>query len=240
MKKKIFAILICALMGISSTFTFSASADDEIRFKLSAEEPENNTAEVILVCDRNPGISEGEFNIMYNSSIVSLNGYEFKCEGFTTEEFDDEGRVNVKFKKSDDDLSAGGKVCSLLFNINNSNEKLAGVTIEFISLKDNDGNELNRLVESCDISIPDGIEESNQNNLTDNDSIDSNENDEETDKENQTSSTKSENSDDKEAISNSVEDENNTAEIILLILGGVMIVTGACVLFVNLKSKKQK
>lgn len=241
MKNKIFTILISVLMGIS--LSFSAFADDEIRFKLSAEKPENNTSEVILVCDRNPGISEGEFNIMYNSSIVSLNGYEFKCEGFTTEEFDDEGRVNVKFKKSDDDLSAGGKVCSLLFNINNSNEKLAGVTIEFVSLKDNDGNELSRLVESCDISIPDGIEESNQNNLTDNNLSEDNSNDNDdndSDIAQNTSSDNSDNNNEKEAISSSVEDENNTAEIILLILGGVMIVVGACVLFVNLKSKKQK
>lgn len=240
MKKKFFACIIAVSIGILSSF--SALADDEIRFKLSAEKPENNTAEVILVCDRNPGISEGEFNIMYNSSIVSLNGYEFKCEGFTTEEFDDEGRVNVKFKKSDDDLSAGGKVCSLLFNINNSNEKLAGVTIEFVSLKDNDGNELSRLVESCDITIPDGIEPITQDNSSD-DNFNANStniSDNENETTENTSASSLSNDNDKEALSNSVEDENDTVEIILLILGGIMIVGGAVVLYFNLKSKKGK
>lgn len=240
MKKNFFACIIAVSIGILSSF--SALADDEIRFKLSAEKPENNTAEVILVCDRNPGISEGEFNIMYNSSIVSLNGYEFKCEGFTTEEFDDEGRVNVKFKKSDDDLSAGGKVCSLLFNINNSNEKLAGVTIEFVSLKDNDGNELSRLVESCDITIPDGIEPITQDNSSD-DNFNANStniSDNENETTENTSASSLSNDNDKEALSNSVEDENDTVEIILLILGGIMIVGGAVVLYFNLKSKKGK
>lgn len=240
MKKKFFACIIAVSIGILSSF--SALADDEIRFKLSAEKPENNTAEVILVCDRNPGISEGEFNIMYNSSIVSLNGYEFKCEGFTTEEFDDEGRVNVKFKKSDDDLSAGGKVCSLLFNINNSNEKLAGVTIEFVSLKDNDGNELSRLVESCDITIPDGIEPITQDNSSD-DNFNANStniSDNENETTENTSASSLSNDNDQEALSNSVEDENDTVEIILLILGGIMIVGGAVVLYFNLKSKKEK
>lgn len=240
MKKKFFACIIAVSIGILSSF--SALADDEIRFKLSAEKPENNTAEVILVCDRNPGISEGEFNIMYNSSIVSLNGYEFKCEGFTTEEFDDEGRVNVKFKKSDDDLSAGGKVCSLLFNINNSNEKLAGVTIEFVSLKDNDGNELSRLVESCDITIPDGIEPITQDNSSD-DNFNANStniSDNENETTENTSASSLSNDNDQEALSNSVEDENDTVEIILLILGGIMIVGGAVVLYFNLKSKKGK
>lgn len=240
MKKNFFACIIAVSIGILSSF--SALADDEIRFKLSAEKPENNTAEVILVCDRNPGISEGEFNIMYNSSIVSLNGYEFKCEGFTTEEFDDEGRVNVKFKKSDDDLSAGGKVCSLLFNINNSNEKLAGVTIEFVSLKDNDGNELSRLVESCDITIPDGIEPITHDNSSD-DNFNANStniSDNENETTENTSASSLSNDNDKEALSNSVEDENDTVEIILLILGGIMIVGGAVVLYFNLKSKKEK
>lgn len=240
MKKKFFACIIAVSIGILSSF--SALADDEIRFKLSAEKPENNTAEVILVCDRNPGISEGEFNIMYNSSIVSLNGYEFKCEGFTTEEFDDEGRVNVKFKKSDDDLSAGGKVCSLLFNINNSNEKLAGVTIEFVSLKDNDGNELSRLVESCDITIPDGIEPITQDNSSDDNFNENSTNisDNENETTENTSASSLSNDNDQEALSNSVEDENDTVEIILLILGGIMIVGGAVVLYFNLKSKKEK
>lgn len=245
MKSKIFTLLTCLLIGTLSSF--SAFADDEIRFKLSAEKPENNTAEVVLVCDRNPGISQGEFNILYNSSIISLNGFEFKCEGFATEEFDEEGRLNVKFEKSDNDLSAGGKLCSLFFNINNSNERLAGVTIEFVSLKDNDGNELSRLVESCDISIPDGIEESNQDSLDENNSSenDIDEEDDENSKTTQNSSSDSsetviDSSNDKEAFSNSVEDENNTAEIILLILGGVMIIVGASVLFVNLKQRKKK
>lgn len=240
MKKNFFACIIAVSIGILSSF--SALADDEIRFKLSAEKPENNTAEVILVCDRNPGISEGEFNIMYNSSIVSLNGYEFKCEGFTTEEINEEGRINVKFKKSENDLSAGGKVCSLLFNINNSNEKLAGVTIEFVSLKDNDGNELSRLVESCDITIPDGIEPITQDNSSD-DNFNANStniSDNENETTENTSASSLSNDNDKEALSNSVEDENDTVEIILLILGGIMIVGGAVVLYFNLKSKKGK
>lgn len=240
MKKNFFACIIAVSIGILSSF--SALADDEIRFKLSAEKPENNTAEVILVCDRNPGISEGEFNIMYNSSIVSLNGYEFKCEGFTTEEINEEGRINVKFKKSENDLSAGGKVCSLLFNINNSNEKLAGVTIEFVSLKDNDGNELSRLVESCDITIPDGIEPITQDNSSDDNFNENSTNisDNENETTENTSASSLSNDNDQEALSNSVEDENDTVEIILLILGGIMIVGGAVVLYFNLKSKKEK
>lgn len=240
MKKNFFACIIAVSIGILSSF--SALADDEIRFKLSAEKPENNTAEVILVCDRNPGISECEFNIMYNSSIISLGGYEFKCEGFTTEEINEEGRINVKFKKSDNDLSAGGKVCSLLFNINNSNEKLAGVTLEFVSLKDNGGNELNRLVESCDITIPDGIEPITQDNSSD-DNFNANStniSDNENETTENTSASSLSNDNDKEALSNSVEDENDTVEIILLILGGIMIVGGAVVLYFNLKSKKGK
>lgn len=240
MKKKFFACIIAVFIGILSSF--SVLADNEIRFKLSAEKPENNTSEVILVCDRNPGISEGEFNIMYNSSIISLGGYEFKCEGFTTEEVKDEGRINVKFKKSDSDLSEGGKVCSLFFNINNSNEKLAGVTIEFVSLKDNEGNELNRLVESCDITIPDGIEPNTQENLSDKNS-DSNSSDiseEANEKTENTSASSLNSNNDKETLSNSVEDENDAVEIILLILGGIMIVGGAVVLYFNLKSKKGK
>lgn len=247
MKKKIFTCLTCLSIGILSAF--SAFSEDEIRFKLSAENPENNTAEVVLVCDRNPGISEGEFNILYNSSIINLNGYEFKCEGFSTEEFDEEGRLNVKFEKSEDDLSAGGKICSLFFNINNSNENLAGVTIEFVSLKDNDGNELSRLVESCDISIPDGIEEDTQDDLNDSassedektDDKNGEETEESIDNSSESSEISTENStDEKEAFSTSVEDENNTAEIVLLILGGIMIVFGASVLLVNLKQKKKK
>lgn len=247
MKKKIFTCLTCLLFGILSAF--SAFAEDDIRFKLSAEKPENNMAEVVLVCDRNPGISEGEFNILYNSSIVNLNGYEFKCEGFTTEEFDEEGRLNVKFEKAEDDLSAGGKLCSMFFNINNSNEKLAGVTIEFVTLKDNDGNELSRLVESCDITIPDGIEEDTSDNSDNDSSEDDNsdyeeneDNEEDTDITSESTEISTENSSnaEKEALSTSVEDENNTAEIILLILGGVMIVVGGSVLFINLKSKRKK
>lgn len=240
MKKNFFACIIAVSIGILSSF--SALADDEIRFKLSAEKPENNTAEVILVCDRNPGISECEFNIMYNSSIISLGGYEFKCEGFTTEEINEEGRINVKFKKSDNDLSAGGKVCSLFFNINNSNEKLAGVTLEFVSLKDNDGNELRRLVESCDITIPDGIEPITQDNSSD-DNFNANStniSDNENETTENTSASSLSNDNDQEALSNSVEDENDTVEIILLILGGIMIVGGAVVLYFNLKSKKGK
>lgn len=245
MKNKIFALITCLLIGTFSSF--SAFADEEIRFKLSAEEVQNNSAEVILVCDRNPGISEGEINILYNSSIISLNGYEFKCEGFSTDEFDEEGRLNVKFKKSEDDLSAGGKLCSLFFNINNSSEKLAGVTLEFVSLKDSDGNELSRLVESCDISIPDGIDENTQDNSSDINSSEEAVNKED-DEDNtitqnlssNSSETVNDSSNDKEAFSNSVEDENNTAEIILLILGGVMIILGASVLFLNLRQRNKK
>ena len=55
-----------------------------------------------------------------------------------------------------------------------------------------------------------------------------------------TSASSLSNDNDKEALSNSVEDENDTVEIILLILGGIMIVGGAVVLYFNLKSKKGK
>lgn len=233
---------MCISIGVFSAV--SAFADDEIRFKLSAEEAENNMSEVILVCDRNPGISEAEFNILYNSSIISLNGFEFKCEGFSTEEFDDEGRINVKFEKSENDLSEGGKICSLFFDINNSNEELAGVTIEFVALKDTDGNELSRLVEACDISIPDGVEEITENsdeNASQNDKSISDEESEANYSESKTDETDEtdEDSSEKDALSTSVEENNNTAEIILLIIGGVMIIGGAGVLILNLKQKKK-
>ncbi len=221
--KRIFIISVCIIFGILSTIP--AYADEEIRFTLSSEEPEDNSAEVVLVCDRNPGISEGEFNILYNSSIISLSSYEFEVEGFSTEEFADEGRMNVKFSKEDNDLSAGGKLCSLIFDIKNSNEKLAGVTVEFISLKDNDGNELSRLVESCEISIPEGIVESSDS-----------------DSEIDESSSKSENidKDAKDAMSNSIEKDNDIAEIILLIIGGIMIVVGVSVLIINARAKSRE
>lgn len=234
--KKIFAIITFITLSILSSF--SALADDEIRFTLSAEEPENNTAEVVLVCDRNPGISEGEFNILYNSSIISLSGYDFAIDGFSTEEFADEGRMNVKFSKSDNDLSAGGKICSLMFDIKNSDEKLAGVTIEFASLKDSDGNELSRLVESCEISIPDGIEENSDENSDSKSDINEDNSKSETDDK----LTESENTDSEadEAISNSVEGESDIAGTVLLIIGGIMIVVGLSVLFLNFKAKNKK
>lgn len=233
--KKFFVIITCITLSLLSSL--SAFAEDEIRFTLSAEKPENNTAEVVLVCDRNPGISEGEFNILYNSSIISLSGYDFAIDGFSTEEFADEGRMNVKFSKTDNDLSAGGKICSLMFDIKNSDEKLAGVTIEFASLKDNDGNELSRLVESCEISIPDGIEEntdesSNTNSDTNEDNTKS-----EIDKETEAENT---NSEADEALSNSVEGENDIAGTVLLIIGGIMIVVGLSVLFLNFKARNKK
>ena len=228
--KKIFLILNCIFICILSSFT--AFAEEEIRFTLSAEDVENNTAEVILVCDRNPGISEGEFNILYNSSIIGLNGYEFAIDGFTTEEFTDEGRVNVKFSKSDNDLSAGGKICSLIFDIKNSDEDLAGVTIEFTSLKDNDGNELSRLVESCEINIPDGIEENTDINS------DTDKREAKTDK----IQSVTENTDDEaeDAVSNSIQGDNGISEMVLLIVGGIMIIVGTGVLFANFKSKNEK
>lgn len=231
--KKICIIIICVFMCILSGF--NAFAEEEIRFTLSAEEVENNTAEVILVCDRNPGISEGEFNILYNSSIISLSGYEFAVDGFTTEEFSDEGRINVKFKKADNDLSAGGKICSLMFDIKNSDQDLAGVTIEFTSLKDNDGSELNRLVESCEINIPDGIVEN-----TDKNSVNDSKNN--TEPETNEIQSKSENSvsEAEDAVSNSIENENDISEKVLLIIGGAMIVLGAGVLFANFKSRNRK
>lgn len=233
--KKIFIIISCITLGILSSIT--TFAEEEIRFTLSAEKPENNSAEVVLVCERNPGISECEFNILYNSSIISLSGYEFAIKGFSTEEYADEGRVNVKFSKMDNDLSAGGKLCSLIFDIKNSNEKLAGVTIEFASLKDKDGNELSRLVESCEISIPEGIKE----NLDENSDSDSeryeNNSDAETD-ENQAESETSNNA--KDAISNSIDDEKDISGKVLLIIGGVMIVVGASVLIVNFKARNKK
>lgn len=234
--KKIFAIITFITLSISSSF--SALADDEIRFTLSAEKPENNTAEVVLVCDRNPGISEGEFNILYNSSIISLSGYDFAIDGFSTEEFADEGRMNVKFSKSDNDLSAGGKICSLMFDIKNSDEKLAGVTIEFASLKDSDGNELSRLVESCEISIPDGIEENSDESSDSKSDINEDNAKSETDDK----LTESENTDSEadEAISNSVEGESDIAGTVLLIIGGIMIVVGLSVLFLNFKAKNKK
>ena len=234
--KKIFAIITFITLSILSSF--SALADDEIRFTLSAEKPENNTAEVVLVCDRNPGISEGEFNILYNSSIISLSGYDFAIDGFSTEEFADEGRMNVKFSKTDNDLSAGGKICSLMFDIKNSNEKLAGVTIEFASLKDSDGNELSRLVESCEISIPDGIEENSDESTDSKSDINEDNAKSETDEK----LTESENTDSEadEAISNSVEGESDIAGTVLLIIGGIMIVVGLSVLFLNFKAKNKK
>lgn len=234
--KKIFAIITFITLSISSSF--SALADDEIRFTLSAEKPENNTAEVVLVCDRNPGISEGEFNILYNSSIISLSGYDFAIDGFSTEEFADEGRMNVKFSKSDNDLSAGGKICSLMFDIKNSDEKLAGVTIEFASLKDSDGNELSRLVESCEISIPDGIEENSDESSDSKSDINEDNAKSETDDK----LTESENTDSEadEAISNSVEGESDIAGTVLLIIGGIMIVVGLSVLFLNFKARNKK
>ncbi len=233
--KKIFAIITFITLSILSSF--SALADDEIRFTLSAEEPENNTAEVVLVCDRNPGISEGEFNILYNSSIISLSGYDFAIDGFSTEEFADEGRMNVKFSKSDNDLSAGGKICSLMFDIKNSDEKLAGVTIEFASLKDSDGNELSRLVESCEISIPEGIEENSDESSDSKSDINEDNAKSETDKEAESENTDSEAD---EAISNSVEGESDIAGTVLLIIGGIMIVVGLSVLFLNFKAKNKK
>lgn len=234
--KKIFAIITFITLSILSSF--SALADDEIRFTLSAEKPENNTAEVVLVCDRNPGISEGEFNILYNSSIISLSGYDFAIDGFSTEEFADEGRMNVKFSKSDNDLSAGGKICSLMFDIKNSDEKLAGVTIEFASLKDSDGNELSRLVESCEISIPDGIEENSDESSDSKSDINEDNAKSETDDK----LTESENTDSEadEAISNSVEGESDIAGTVLLIIGGIMIVVGLSVLFLNFKARNKK
>lgn len=233
--KKIFAIITLITLSILSSF--SALADDEIRFTLSAEEPENNTAEVVLVCDRNPGISEGEFNILYNSSIISLSGYDFAIDGFSTEEFADEGRMNVKFSKTDNDLSAGGKICSLMFDIKNSNEKLAGVTIEFASLKDSDGNELSRLVESCEISIPEGIEENSDESTDSKSDINEDNAKSETDKEAESENTDSEAD---EVISNSVEGESDIAGTVLLIIGGIMIVVGLSVLFLNFKAKNKK
>ena len=188
--KKFFVIITCITLSLLSSI--SAFAEDEIRFTLSAEKPENNTAEVVLVCDRNPGISEGEFNILYNSSIISLSGYDFAIDGFSTEEFADEGRMNVKFSKTDNDLSAGGKICSLMFDIKNSDEKLAGVTIEFASLKDNDGNELSRLVESCEISIPDGIEKNTDESSNTNSDVNEDNTKSETDKETEAENTDSE------------------------------------------------
>ena len=236
--KKMLIIIACITLGILSSI--SATADDEIKFTLSAEKPENNSAEVILVCDRNTGVSEGEFNILYNSSIISLSGYDFAVDGFSTEEFADEGRMNVKFSKTDNDLSAGGKICSLMFDIKNSDEKLAGVTIEFTSLKDSDGNELSRLVESCEISIPDGIEENTiKNSKSDRDIYDDNS---EFKTDENGSVNKSENTDNEadDAISRSIEDENDITEIILLIIGGVMIVAGVSVLIVNFKARNKK
>lgn len=235
--KKFFIITACFLMSILTAFP--SFADEEVEFKLSAENTENNSAEVILVCDRNPGISEGEFNILYNSSIISLSGFEFSVEGFSTEEFADEGRINVKFNKKENDLSAGGKICSLFYDIKNSNEKLAGVTIEFVSLKDNDGNELSRLVESCEISIPDGIEESTEKNSESDSETNENNSESEAD-ESETKSESTDSSDAEDAISNSIEDENNIATTVLLIIGGIMIVVGASVLFVNVKLKSGK
>ena len=234
--KKIFAIITFITLSILSSF--SALAVNEIRFTLSAEKPENNTAEVVLVCDRNPGISEGEFNILYNSSIISLSGYDFAIDGFSTEEFADEGRMNVKFSKSDNDLSAGGKICSLMFDIKNSDEKLAGVTIEFASLKDSDGNELSRLVESCEISIPDGIEENSDESSDSKSDINEDNAKSETDDK----LTESENTDSEadEAISNSVEGESDIAGTVLLIIGGIMIVVGLSVLFLNFKARNKK
>lgn len=234
--KKIFAIITLITLSILSSF--SALADDEIRFTLSAEKPENNTAEVVLVCDRNPGISEGEFNILYNSSIISLSGYDFAIDGFSTEEFADEGRMNVKFSKSDNDLSAGGKICSLMFDIKNSDEKLAGVTIEFASLKDSDGNELSRLVESCEISIPDGIEENSDESS--NSKSDINEDNEKSETDDKLTESENTDSEADEAISNSVEGESDIAGTVLLIIGGLMIVVGLSVLFLNFKAKNKK
>lgn len=228
--KKVFILTACIIFSILSSV--SALADEEIRFTLSAEEPENNSAEVVLVCDRNPGISEGEFNILYNSSILSLSDYEFSMEGFSTEEFSDEGRMNVRFVKKDNALSSGGKLCSLIFNIKNSNERLAGVTIEFISLKDSDGNDLNRLVESCEISIPEGIVESLNSDSESYGKGTKNETDEE--------SRNTDSSDAKDAISTSIEDKSNITETVLLIIGGIMIVAGASVLFFNVKSRSRK
>ena len=233
--KKFFVIITCITLSLLSSI--SAFAEDEIRFTLSAEKPENNTAEVVLVCDRNPGISEGEFNILYNSSIISLSGYDFAIDGFSTEEFADEGRMNVKFSKTDNDLSAGGKICSLMFDIKNSDEKLAGVTIEFASLKDNDGNELSRLVESCEISIPDGIEENSDESSNPNSDVNEDNTKSETDKETESENTDSEAD---EAISNSVEGENDIAGTVLLIIGGIMIVVGLSVLFLNFKARNKK
>ena len=233
--KKFFVIITCITLSLLSSI--SAFAEDEIRFTLSAEKPENNTAEVVLVCDRNPGISEGEFNILYNSSIISLSGYDFAIDGFSTEEFADEGRMNVKFSKTDNDLSAGGKICSLMFDIKNSDEKLAGVTIEFASLKDNDGNELSRLVESCEISIPDGIEENTDESSNPNSDINEDNTKSETDQETESKNTDSEAD---EAISNSVEGENDIAGTVLLIIGGIMIVVGLSVLFLNFKARNKK
>lgn len=234
--KKIFAIITFITLSILSSF--SALADDEIRFTLSAEKPENNTAEVVLVCDRNPGISEGEFNILYNSSIISLSGYDFAIDGFSTEEFADEGRMNVKFSKSDNDLSAGGKICSLIFDIKNSDEKLAGVTIEFASLKDSDGNELSRLVESCEISIPEGIEE-NSDESSDSKS-DINEDNAKSETDDKLTESEKTDSEADEAISNSVEGESDIAGTVLLIIGGIMIVAGLSVLFLNFKARNKK
>ena len=214
-------------------------ADEEIRFTLSAEKPENNSAEVILVCDRNPGISEAEFNILYNSSIIGLSGYDFAIDGFSSEEFANEGRINVKYSKKDNDLSAGGKLCSLFFDIKNSDEKLAGVTIEFVTLKDNEGNELNRLVESCEIEIPDGIEENTKKNSdSDSKTFDDSTNLKTDNSKSESKNTNGNNAEN--AISNSIESDNNTAETVLLIIGAVMIVFGASVLFINFKSRNKK
>lgn len=244
--KKIFIFTACFIIGIlSSVYSF---ADNEIRFTLSSEKPENNSAEVVLVCDRNPGISEGEFNILYNSSIISLSGFKFEIDGFSTEEYADEGRINVKFSKKDNDLSAGGKICSLYYDIKNSDEKLAGVNIEFVSLKDNNGSELSRLVESCEISIPDGIENNTDKNSdsnsetyesnTESETDETNNDSENTDSSNTKDAEDEENAED--AISNSYEEENDTAETVLLIIGGIMIVAGAGVLFVNVRAKSKK
>lgn len=235
--KKIILIAACLFTGILTAF--SSFADEEIRFTLSAEKPENNSAEVILVCDRNPGISEAEFNILYNSSIIGLSGYDFAIDGFSSEEFANEGRINVKYSKKDNDLSAGGKLCSLFFDIKNSDEKLAGVTIEFVTLKDNEGNELNRLVESCEIEIPDGIEENTKKNSdSDSKTFDDSTNLKTDNSKSESKNTNGNNAEN--AISNSIESDNNTAETVLLIIGAVMIVFGASVLFINFKSRNKK
>ncbi len=235
--KKIILIAACLFTGILTAFP--SFADEEIRFTLSAEKPENNSAEVILVCDRNPGISEAEFNILYNSSIIGLSGYDFAIDGFSSEEFANEGRINVKYSKKDNDLSAGGKLCSLFFDIKNSDEKLAGVTIEFVTLKDNEGNELNRLVESCEIEIPDGIEENTKKNSdSDSKTFDDSTNLKTDNSKSESKNTNGNNAEN--AISNSIESDNNTAETVLLIIGAVMIVFGASVLFINFKSRNKK